>query len=353
MKRLYIFLFALSMMTLSASAQMSWSKSIQTKVDDVFKSKPIPGIIVGVSINGRHSFFTAGFADKENRIPFTQTTQFEIGSITKTFTAYLLEAVLEKKKVLDTTSLTRFLPDSIAANKSISTIQFIQLLNHTSGLPRLPDNLSTKGNFFQPYANYRKEDLYYYLSKAKIKNTGKDNYSNLGLGLAGVLAENISGKPYEVLLKKYISKPFKLKNTGIYAAEKSNKAVGYFDKQIAPYWDMSVLVGAGGIKSDATDMLTYLDYIVEHTSKPLIASVLQKTVMIDNNTHIAKGWHINDKNNETHFFWHNGGTYGFSTFCAFNPKNKNCIIIAINSFSKNLIVDQLGFELMGTLLDQK
>jgi CubicO group peptidase (beta-lactamase class C family) len=351
MKRTLFSLLLFSLLRIHANSQEDLNALIQSKVEAVFESKSIPGILVGVSVKGKHNFFTAGFADKEKKALFTPATQFEIGSITKTFTTYLLVAILKKYNIADSSSITKFLPDSVKVNPSISSIQFIQLLNHTSGLPRLPDNLTAKGYFFQPYASYKKEDLYSYLRKAKPKNIGKDNYSNLGLGLAGVLAENSSGKSYEQLLKKYIIKPAKLKNTSIYVNEKSVKAVGYFDKQIAPYWDMSILVGAGGIKSDATDMLNYLDYISNHTSKPLIASILQKTAMIDKKTYIAKGWHTNEKNNETQFFWHNGGTYGFSTFCAFNPKNKNSIIIVINSFSKNFMADQLGFELMDTLLD--
>jgi CubicO group peptidase (beta-lactamase class C family) len=344
------FLFLLFFVNIS-SAQVNVNAAIQSKLDTAFKSTIIPGILIGVSINGKHQFFTAGIADKKNNQAFTPDTQFEIGSISKTFTAFILESVLQKKQIADSALILQFLPDSLNRNRNIASIQLVHLLNHTSGLPRLPDNMGTPEDLLQPYANYKKEDLYAYLNKAKVNGFGKVNYSNLGAGLAGVLAENISGKPYEYLLNKYINKPFHLKHTGIHADLKRPKAIGYFDKQEATYWDMNSLIGAGGIKSDATDMLNYLDYIANHQTLSIIQSVLHKTSEINKEVAIAKGWHTIEKNEETLLYWHNGGTYGFSTFCAFNPSNKNCIIIVINAFNKNTIADRLGINIMTKILN--
>lgn len=335
----------------SSYSQTDYTAIIQFKTDSAFRSNAIPGILIGTSINGKHQFFTAGNADKKNNTAFSLDTQFEIGSISKTFTAFILESVLQKEKISDSTSIVQFLPDSLSRNKSLSSIQLVHLLNHTSGLPRLPDNMGTPENFMQPYANYKKEDLYAYLSKAKTNNIGKVNYSNLGTGLAGVLAEIISGKSYEYLLNKYINKPFHLKHTGINVSQNRPKAIGYFNKQEAIYWDMSSLVAAGGIKSDAVDMLNYLDYIATHQSLSVIQSILQKTAEINKEVAVAKGWHTLEKNEKTLLYWHNGGTYGFSTFCAFNPSNKNSIIVVINAFDKNIIADKLGIDIMTKILN--
>ena len=119
--------------------------------------------------------------------------------------------------------ITQFLPDSLTKNKAIAHIQLLHLLNHTSGLPRLPENIGIPQDRLQPYANYDKEQLYYYLSKTEPNTFGRIAYSNLGVGLAGVIAENISGKSYEQLLSEYINKPFQLKHTGIQSAKKCPK----------------------------------------------------------------------------------------------------------------------------------
>ena len=335
----------------SIQSQINANSVIQEKIDSIHKTNKIPGILIATSIKGKHQFFTSGSANKKNNQSFSKDTQFEIGSITKTFTAFILESVLQSKNIADTSSIFRFLPDSLRTNTALQSFQFIQLLNHTSGLPRLPDNMGTPVNFLQPYASYKKEDLYAFLSSYEVKPSNSVIYSNLGVGLAGVLAENISGSNYEHLLNKYINKPFGLKNTGVSLANKRPKATGYFNNQEALYWDMNVLVGAGGIKSDAKDILNYLDFIAKHQSTPIINSILQKSSKVNNQISVAKAWHTIEKNNQTFLYWHNGGTYGFSTFCAFNPINHNSILIVINAFNQNSIADGLGIEIMTSILN--
>ncbi len=333
-------------------AQVNIVHTIQLKLDSVFKRNTVPGIMVASSIKGKHQLYTVGVADKKLNTPFTAETQFEIGSISKTYTAFILESILEKNSIADTSLITQFLPDSLKKNKAIGNIQLLHLLNHTSGLPRLPENIGIPQDRLQPYANYDKEQLYYYLSITEPKTFGRVAYSNLGVGLAGVIAENISGKPYEQLLSEYINKPFQLKHTGIQAVKRMPKAIGYFGNETAAYWDMSVLVGAGGIKSDANDLLKYLDYIATHQSLPVVKSVLQITTQVNKQVAISKAWHTIEKDGTTFMYWHNGGTYGFSTFAAFNPTTQNSIVVVINAFNKNDIADKLGIEIMTNLLNE-
>ncbi|WP_439505081.1 serine hydrolase domain-containing protein [Sediminibacterium sp.] len=341
-----LFVYTISM------AQVNIAHSIQAKLDSLFKQNTVPGILVGSSVKGKHQFYTVGLADKKLNLVFTPETQFEIGSISKTFTAFLLESVMQENGIADTSLITKYLPDSLAKNKEIASIQLLHLLNHTSGLPRLPENIGIPQDRLQPYANYDKEQLYYYLSKVEPKTFGRVTYSNLGAGLAGVVAENISSKSYEQLLSKYINKPFQLKHTGIQSAKKMPKATGYFGNEVASYWNMNVLVGAGGIKSDATDLLTYLDFMAFNQSLPIVKSVLQKTTEVNKQVAIAKAWHTIEKNGTTLLYWHNGGTYGFSTFAAFNPTTQNSIIVVINAFNKNDMADRLGIEIMTNLLNE-
>lgn len=337
--------------TQTVHAQDPIALAIQAKVDSVFKLNTVPGIYIASSVKGQRQFFSAGVADKKTNAPFTPTTQFEIGSISKTFTAFMLESVLQANGIADTSLMVQFLPDSLKNNASILPIQLVHLMNHTSGLPRLPENMGIPKDRLQPYANYDIDNLYLYLSKTEPKTFGKVAYSNLGAGVAGVIAQNISGKSYEKLLNQYINQPFQLKHTGLQAAKKMPKAIGFFGNEPATYWDMSVLAGAGGIKSDATDLLQYLEYMAGNANHPVVQSVLTKTTKLNNQVAIAKGWHTIEQSGKTLLYWHNGGTYGFSTFAAFNPKNQHCIVVVINAFSKNDIADRLGIEIMTRLLN--
>lgn len=350
LKKTWQLLVLLLLINCNSIAQESVVHPIQQKLDSIYKLNTVPGILVASSVKGKHQFFTVGVADKKTNLPFTAQTQFEIGSISKTFTAYILESLLQENGIADTSLITEFLPDSLTKNKAIASIQLLQLLNHTSGLPRLPENIGIPIDRLQPYANYDKEQLYYYLSKTEPQTFGRVAYSNLGVGLAGVIAENISKKSYEQLLSQYINTPFQLKHTGIQAAKRVPKAIGYFGNEPATYWDMSVLVGAGGIKSDASDLLRYLDFMASNQSLPVVQSVLRKTTQLNKQIAISKAWHTIEKDGATLLYWHNGGTYGFSTFAAFNPTTKNGIVIVINAFNKNDVADKLGIDIMTNLL---
>jgi CubicO group peptidase (beta-lactamase class C family) len=195
--------------------------------------------------------------------------------------------------------------------------------------------MGTPVNPMQPYENYGEKELFSYLKNATINKDGKSNYSNLGAGLAGVLAERITGSSYEQLLKKYITNPFNLKYSQLNAATNRAKSIGYFDNAIATYWNMNSLKAAGGIKSDATDMLAYIEYLLQNNQSPVIQNITKPTLSINKRLQIAKGWHILSLPNNTSLYWHNGGTYGFSTFCAFHKETGKGIFIAVNAFNKN------------------
>ena len=71
---------------------------IQAKTDSLQQHAKLPGILVGILDNDTSKYFTAGYADADSKTPFDPTTIFEYGSITKTYTAYVLLRVLKEKK---------------------------------------------------------------------------------------------------------------------------------------------------------------------------------------------------------------------------------------------------------------
>ncbi len=347
MKIIFSLLFCLTVFHASSQSKEAW---ITNKIDSLIGAKAIPGILVGTLSNGIKHYYAGGFAEVSKEQKFDSTTQIEIGSITKTFTAFIVSKVLAEKKIDDTAFIVTFLPDSVKRNHALSQIRFIQLLNHTAGFPKLPNNMGIPANFLQPYVNYNINHLYSYLIKAIPKKDGKVEYSNFGAGLAAVLAERISGKTYDQLLRENIAIPFNMKHTSLVADHSRPISLGYFNSQTAEYWDMNILKGAGAIKSDPMDMLTYLEYFLMHQQDEIVKDITTKTVSINAAIDIAKGWHIVNLPNKPPIDWHNGGTYGFSTFCAFNKKENNAVFIVINAFGKNDIADGLGMKIMAQIL---
>src|SRR5688500_855806 len=70
---------------------------IQYKGDSLYKAGNLPGLLVGVITNGRREYYEFGYAVPDQKIAFDAAVLFEAGSITKTFTAYIVEKVLQEK----------------------------------------------------------------------------------------------------------------------------------------------------------------------------------------------------------------------------------------------------------------
>jgi CubicO group peptidase (beta-lactamase class C family) len=329
---------------------------IKQNIDSVYNKEKLPGIFVGILNKGERYFFNTGYANPDKQIPFDSTTLFEIGSITKTFTAYILTAVLMDNKISEADLILKYLPDDVQQNQNITSISFLSLLNHTSGLPRLPDNMKP-ANEMHPYEDYSPDDLFTYLKTCTPKPDGKSNYSNLGAGIAGVLAERISGKSYAALLDQYIFLPFKMVTPANAIALTENKSQGYFEKDVkTEYWNMNVLTPAGGLKCTGTEMLTYLQnmcFPVSGNSAMIVSKLLEPSIILNERQSIGRGWQIVTRNDKPNVYWHNGGTYGFSTFCAFLKDKSKAVIVVINQFNKNAFADGIGFKIIKRFISEE
>jgi CubicO group peptidase (beta-lactamase class C family) len=356
---LYIIIF-LAVPALSCHAQQDKSNDklsafIKQKADSLYKNEKVPGIFIGVLNKGERQYYNYGFANPDLKMPFDSTTIFEIGSLTKTFTAYVLESVLKEKGINDSSTIIKYLPDSVQRNKALEKISFLSLLNHTSGLPRLPANMDLVSNAMTPYDNYTSGDLFAYLKTCIPKPDGKSNYSNLGGGLAGVLAERIAGKTYPALLDEYIFLPFKMVTPDKSISKTGNKSQGYFENNKSDYWNMDVMAPAGGLKCSASEMLTYFQMMAEpgtEKSKSIINQLLEPTVSINPLVKICRAWHTLEQKEKPVIYWHNGGTYGFSTFGAFIKGESKSLIVVVNQFNKNAVSDGLGIAIMKKMLEQ-
>jgi CubicO group peptidase (beta-lactamase class C family) len=348
--------FSFSNTLRAQTSKETLSAFIQKAADSIYKRDSLPGVFVGILNNGERHFFNAGFADPEKKMPFDSATMFEIGSITKTFTAYVLTAVLMENKIADTAFIIKYLPDSVRQNQDLKNISFLNLMNHTSGLPRLPDNMKLDTSR-QPYENYGITNLFSFLKNCKPKPNAKYEYSNLGAGVAGVLAERISGKTYAVLLDQYIFLPFKMVNPANSIVKPENKSTGYFAKDDkTPYWNMNVLAPAGGLKCTATEMLTYLQNMCfpkAGNSKTIVDKLIEQTVAVNPKIAVGRGWHIFNDKDQPLFYWHNGGTYGFSTFCAFTKDKSKAVIVVVNQFNKNAFSDGLGSRIIKKMIREE
>jgi CubicO group peptidase (beta-lactamase class C family) len=173
------------------------------------------------------------------------------------------------------------------------------------------------------------------------------------MGLAGVLAERISGKTYAALLDEYIFLPFKLVTPDKTITKTTNKSQGYFGDEKSEYWNMNVLAPAGGLKCTTKEILTYLQYMAnpaDEKAGEIIEKLLQPTVSLYPKVNVCRAWHTIEEKDKPTIYWHNGGTYGFSTFAAFIKGQQKAVIVVVNKFNESKISDLLGITIMKELI---
>ena len=88
-----------------------------------------------------------------------------------------------------------------------------------------------------------------------------------------------------------------------------------------------------------------------NAAKTIIAQLLEPTARISPVVRIAKGWHTIEQQGKPIIYWHNGGTYGFSTFAAFIKDTEQAVIVVVNRFNANQFSDGLGVSIMKKMLD--
>lgn len=343
----------------AASAQNPVSSPLDSQVQRLvteFYSKAKPtGLLIGISRKGEKSYYSYGYADSASSRPFTATTLFEAGSVTKTFTANLLLQLEELGLLKLQEPLTSFLPVT-AKDSSLYLITLRKLVNHSSGLPRLPANLSAvKGfNQAQPYL-YNRAHLYAYLETVSKIKPGNYNYSNLGFGLLSTIMEIRTGYSYESLLNQFILQPLQMDYSFINSAKrKTDTATGYSQTKPVPYWIFDCMAGAGALRTTASDLLRYLDAhhgpSTEKTWTAAIQRLKEPGTALNKNIQIGYGWHTLESM-KNRVYWHNGGTQGFCTFTAWEPISQTSVVVVVNQFSINNQVDQLGVGLTEYLIN--
>lgn len=337
--------------TLSAN---EWQQYVKAITDSAYTTSKPPGILVMYQNNATTGFYSAGYAIPDSQTAFTPNTFFEIGSITKTFTAYVLLSVLKQYGIADTSSILPYLPDSVQSNAALKKIQFVHLLNHTSGLPRLPGNMNIKNNPLQPYQHYDAALLFAFLKKVKPAANPKYLYSNLGAALAGVLAQAISGKSYAALLDEIIFYPFGIAKKYKTAPDKKPRAQGYInDSTKVDFWNMNIMAPAGGLICNANEMSTYLWQMSKPRNKKQAAIINRLTgpgTAIAGSMGVGLGWHYVTRNNQPTIYWHNGGTYGYSSFAAFIKGTGQWVLVIVNRFDANdTVSDVLGMRIINKM----
>jgi serine-type D-Ala-D-Ala carboxypeptidase/endopeptidase len=317
----------------------------------VEQEQQAPGMVVGLIDRTGRRVIAYGVGDRTSLHPVDGQTIFEIGSISKVFTALALTTLADRGELSLQDPISKFLPAGVKLpTRNGQEISLLSLATHTSGLPRLPGNLAPADDR-NPYADYTLEQLYTFLSGYSLPRAigAEYEYSNLGAGLLGHLLGLRAGTTYENLIKTQITQPLQMPDTVIQlsTAQQTRFATGHTGLgQPTAYWDLPTLAGAGGLRSTVNDLLTFLAANLQFTSSPLAARLqTMQTVQVktpDPTMAMAIGWHVLRQPGGNVIF-HDGGTGGFRSFIGFVPQRGLGVVVLANS--ENDVTD-LGLHLL-------
>lgn len=335
-----------------AVAQKELKDEIEKLGQPYIESKTVVGMSIGVIKDGKAITVNLGATKKGGPKPNDKTV-YEIGSISKVFTGLLLADAVTRKLVKLDQSAQSLLPDGVTMPKwKDREITLVDLSTHSSGLPRLSNNMpSLVSN--NPYSDYTSKLAHEFLSQHKLTRKPGSNaeYSNLGVSLLGHLISSQSGKSYDTLLQERISKPLGMNDTRVAFTDSMRQRLAMphdASGERGHNWDFADMPGAGGVRSTIDDMLLFAKANLK-TPEGDIGKALDLAweKHFSGQPAMGLGWHLAGDGSTR---WHNGQTGGYHSMMLVNRKLGIAAVVLSNSAS--LDVDQLATQLIQMLAGQ-
>ncbi|RZO01539.1 beta-lactamase [Pseudomonas moorei] len=258
-------IFAVCVAALAAGqciAQDQMETLVNAAVRPVMQAQGIPGMAVAVTVNGKPHYFNYGVASKENAQPVTENTLFEIGSLSKTFTATLAAYAQASGKMSLSDKASQVWP--ALRGSAFDHISVLQLGTYTAGgLPlQFPDAADSADKMLGYFKQWQ---------PTYAAGTHRQ-YSNPSLGLFGYLAAQSMGQPFNELMEHTLLPKLGLKHTYLKVplAQMGFYAQGY-NKD-----DKPVRVGPGALDSEAYGVKTSTSGLIGYVQANLQPASLEK-----------------------------------------------------------------------------
>ncbi|MBW8010285.1 MAG: beta-lactamase family protein [Chloroflexi bacterium] len=366
---------------------------MQEEINNILSSLNSPtentGLVVGLIADDHRSVYGFGTVSDENNNHPDGDTIYEIGSITKVFTAALLSVIVSEGLLNLDDQVRKLVPE---LSNLPPEITLRSLASHTSGLPKMPSNFlrSMRQDRQNPFAAYTTEDLLEYLTNYKPKpiseSTGQTpSYSNIGAALLGYILGQKLRLSYEDALTSKICEPLEMRDTLISLTPEQQTRLATPHKASGKpghNWDMPGFAGAGALRSTANDQLKFLAANLGSPHSEII-DALQACLEISSaafpppgllyrvlNTFFRKGqdtshyeqnvglgWHIGSlTDGGQRVFWRHGATDGYLCFLGFVKVPQIRVVVLANRglslldpFLNISSIDHIGFTVLKQL----
>jgi serine-type D-Ala-D-Ala carboxypeptidase/endopeptidase len=321
---------------------------VEARIQSRITNQYCPGFVVGMINSNAVQFYSFGHAAWDSPELVNEDSLFEIGSITKTFTATLLSDMVLHDGLALTDPVQQYLPDSVSMpTREGKVITLQHLATHTSALPFMPTNMEV-GNAVSDWADYGVQDLYEFLSSYRLPHDPGTvwEYSNLGGGLLGHALALHEGTSFENLMVERMANALGMPDTRITLTPDQQRRLvrGYSGVAPRPYFVCPTLAGGGSLRSTARDLATLLAANLGLRPSPLYPAMTNaQQLRFSGTMQMGLGWIMSPTISDP-IIWHDGSTWGFYTFLGFRPDKKLGVVVLANSHLD--ISSTIGFHLL-------
>jgi len=244
-----------------ASSQNLTDHWVEQAAAPLVENRVADGLSVGY-IEGKHYGIVHLGSAIQARKRANMLTVYEIGSVSKVFTGLLLaDAVVRGEIELNAVADVANPAGIRLPSRDGTSIKWIDLSTHRSGLPRLPGNLPLT-ELTNPYRDYDSKKAAAFLNEYELPRQPGDSqeYSNLGASVLGYLIAQNAGKSYQELLLERIAKPLRMTDCTITLSDTQKKRFATPHRPAGtavPAWDSADLPGAGGVRATLRDMMRF------------------------------------------------------------------------------------------------
>lgn len=287
-----------------------------------------------------------GMADAATKKPNDPLLVYQIGSVTKQFTAAAILKLQEGGKLSVNDNISKYFPNLKDGNR----ITIRHLLTHTSGLYNYTNDTTFWIHEAQLPSSREKMMARFVDKPLDFEPGAKFSYSNTGYLLLGYIIDQVSGKPYEQYMRENIFRPLGMNRTGFDFTKAANRATGYY---VNDGVDPAIIVdstgsyAAGAMYTTTTDLLKWVQAI---HGKKLLKPASWEQAFTPFKEDYGYGFVIDKVQDQKHI-WHNGGIHGFVSALEYFPETNSSVILISNSMQSDL--DKLSGALDAALFGQR
>ncbi len=329
------------------------------------------GMAIAVATPEGDAVFTYGSTEPHGQVPLARDAVFQVGSVTKSFTALLAAQLAREGRVDLNAPIAPLLPPSLsAAAPDLQATTLYQLASHTSGLGHeVYDREMMEGTLtylFNGSSLYRFVDsgvMIDYVSRLNFNSPrpGTYAYSNLGMVFLGFVLGQVEHRGYAALLSDEVLTPLGLHHTGLSLPGQPGLAFtpGFAgdlppflarDTPVDPWLFDEGISGAGGLYSTIDDLLLYAKACAGMTPTPLAAAIAETQkprAKVDDGL-VAMSWFVKElPDSHQPYVYIAGIIGGHTSFVGFDRRRQLAVVVLQNSINHD---DLIGVELLDRLV---